>query len=254
MLRHCDKPIDPRDSCCSDVGHQREQRWSTFLHRYLDKGSIIKLYASNFHSIQTCGYHIDYTLMTTTPKKHCQKSQRMYSSAYCIKKNLESLKYEVISYIDTNNCIGQETDVLHSITNSTQVTDAILIWQHDEILDIIRSYGIPIESFEKSDKNVYDIAFMVDTSSKKLYYECFQYYDSSSLSSCQTAINTWLKKFSAGTIEYYRHTHSTHKDQDVGFLTYFIILSLAIVMLYFIYLLLTFVITCANRRSYTNVL
>ena len=253
MLRHCDKPIDDADSCCSDVGHQREQKWSIFLHRYLDQeDSFIEMYASNFRTIQTCNYNINYELMTSTPRKHCQRAQRMYSSAYYIKENLESLNYSIIKNIDTNNCIGEESAVIHSITNSTHtITDAILIWQHDEIMEIIRSFGITMNDFSKSDKYIYDIAFMLDISNKKLYYECFEYYDVSSVSSCSPLIHSWLKSFTAGTIESYWHRDV---NNSMSFQTYLIITVFSMVLLYFIYLLFIFITTYIHRQTYTNVL
>lgn len=251
MLRHCDKPIDDADSCCSDVGHQREQKWSMFLHKYLDQDdSVIEMYASNFRRIQTCNYNINYELMSSVPRKNCQRAQRMYSSAYYIKENLESLNYNIIKNIDTNNCIGEESAVVQSITNSTQITDAILIWQHDEIIEIIRSFDIKMNDFSKSDKYIYDIAFMLDLSSKKLYYECFEYYDSSSVSSCSPLIHSWLQSFTAGTIESYRHRND---NNSMSSQTYLIIIVFSIVLIYFIYLLFIYITTYNNRLSYTNI-
>ena len=251
MIRHCDKPINDADSCCSDFGHQREQKWSIFLHKYLDQeNSVIEMYASNFRTIQTCNYNINYEFMTSTPRKNCQRAQRMYSSAYYIKENLESLNYTIVKNINTNNCIGEESDVVHSINNSTQITDAILIWQHDEILQIIRSFGINANDFSKSDKYIYDVAFMLDISSNKLYYECFEYYDVS-VSSCSPLIHSWLNSFSAGTIDSYRHRDH---GNAMSFQTYLIIFTFSIVLLYFIYFLFISITTYNHRQTYTNVL
>ena len=97
------------------------------------------------------------------------------------------------SSIDTEHCIGKVHVLLYSINNTNHISDAVLIWEHKEIIDIIRKFDIDINEWTDDYKDVYDIVFMIDLKKKKLYYECYDYRDSSM--QCTPVIKSWLKHY-----------------------------------------------------------
>lgn len=198
IIRHCDKPFDLSSSsnnqnyCCSDIGYQRAEKWHLFFDKNFNSRNVIQMYASNFDYSESCRI-FEQNYMSSQPKKYCQKSQRMYSTAYYIKENLESLKHNVKSSIDTEYCIGEVHDLLYSIQNNNHISDAVVIWEHKEIIDIIRKFDIDINDWIDDYKDIYDIVFMIDLKKKKLYYDCYDYRDSSK--QCIPVIKSWLKHF-----------------------------------------------------------
>jgi len=165
----------------------------------------------------------------------------MYSTAYYIKENLENLKqYNVKSSIDTEYCIGEYRDLLHSIKQNKHVSDAVLIWEHKEIIDIIRSFDIDINEWKDDYKDVYDIVFMIDLKKKRLYYDCYDYRDSSI--QCRSGIRSWLRHFDH--IQSYKSMMLNNSDNNMDkyIPVYLVIFFASIVgfMIYLFYLYVTY--------------
>lgn len=241
IIRHCDKPFDlsssnDKNNCCSDIGYQRAEKWHLFFNKNFESRNLIQMYASNFDYSESCRT-FEQNYMSSQPKKYCQKSQRMYSTAYYIKENLEKLKHNVKSSIDTEHCIGEVHDLLYSIKNNNHISDAVLIWEHKEIIDIIRKFDIDINEWTDDYKDVYDIVFMIDLKKKKLYYDCYDYRDSSM--QCIPVIKSWLKHYDH--IQTYRSMIQSSREDNI-ILVYLVIFIASIVgfMIYLFYLCVTY--------------
>jgi len=241
IIRHCDKPFDlassnDQNNCCSDIGYQRAEKWHLFFDKNFESRNLIQMYASNFDYSESCRT-FEQNYMSSQPKNYCQKSQRMYLTAYYIKENLENLKHNVKSSIDTEHCIGEVHDLLYSINNNNHISDAVLIWEHKEIIDIIRKFDIDINEWTHDYKDVYDIVFMIDLKKKKLYYECYDYRDSSM--QCIPVIKSWLKHYDH--IQTYKSMIQSSREDNI-ILVYLVICIASIVgfMIYLFYLCVSY--------------
>lgn len=257
IIRHCDKPFDLSSSsnnqnyCCSDIGYQRAEKWHLFFDKNFNSRNVIQMYASNFDYSESCRI-FEQNYMSSQPKKYCQKSQRMYSTAYYIKENLESLKHNVKSSIDTEYCIGEVHDLLYSIQNNNHISDAVVIWEHKEIIDIIRKFDIDINDWIDDYKDIYDIVFMIDLKKKKLYYDCYDYRDSSK--QCIPVIKSWLKHFDH-IQTYMSMIQSIDRSiEDNIILVYLVIVFASIIcfMIYLFYLCVAYDHTSLMRQKYVE--
>jgi len=188
LIRHCDKPKAMNNPCCSDVGYKRSRHWAPYFTNYLNSNHIVKLYSSNYNEKKTCIIEDVYT-----KNKNCQKSQRMFLTSYFIKDSLIN-KMNISDKINTDFCIGEKNKVLkHIIYKNDKYTDVILIWEHKEIIDIIRNFGIQISKWLHKYENFYNIVFMVDIKHHILFYNCYDFMVLSK--ECPSQINTWLDKY-----------------------------------------------------------
>ena len=65
IIRHCDKPNDHNNPCCSDVGYERSIGWANYFKDYL--GNKVNMITSDFHSKKICVNNVNHT------KNNCQK-------------------------------------------------------------------------------------------------------------------------------------------------------------------------------------
>ena len=203
FLRHCDKPSDPDNSCCSPAGYDRARAWSTyFMQKWGNaywEGDLmhphhVSLYASAFHSKQVClGVPKHRVGEDGKGSKKCQHSQRMFLTAKAIQHGLESGKHswDVANQyltIDTpvhhKYCVGQWKKLLKQILHHLQhqnVTDAIVVWEHSEILDMIshlatdafHKEGIREKDIEARYADIYNLVLYYDRIQETFGYECF---------------------------------------------------------------------------------
>jgi hypothetical protein len=105
----------------------------------------------------------------------------------------EQLNINTNININFDYCIGYAKQVIKRVCNNIFITDAIIVWEHKEIIDIIRSFDISIKKWKNKYSNNYDIVFMIDLKTKQLFYDCFDY--TINISSCSKNIEVWLNNF-----------------------------------------------------------
>lgn len=208
IIRHCDKPSNKNNPCCSEIGYKRANAWYQYFQTYLKKDDKIKIITSNYDFKKSCIPQGLPLINTATPNSQCQKSQRMWITGYYIFSNLRvNMKFQLHNQINSEYCVGQYKEMLHHIMNKdTETTDAIIVWEHNEIIDIIRHLGIKIDPWKND--NIYDIVFMIQLHNKtstsharflkhfqpknKLYYDCYSIEKDGD--TCEKTASTWLKK------------------------------------------------------------
>ena len=126
----------------------------------------IQIYSSNFNENKVCIPHMKYN-----PNPTCQKSQRMFLTAYNLHKSFES--NDIMSNINAKFCIGEYNALMNEIEDSTN-KQIVIIWEHNEIIDIIRFLGIKIDKWKNKFDDIYDIIFMIDENND-LYYDCYDF-------------------------------------------------------------------------------
>lgn len=199
IIRHCDKPNNHKNPCCSDSGYERSIGWANYFKDYL--GNKINIITSDFHSKTICVDKLNHT------KNNCQKSQRMFLTTHYLSKQLLDMNYN-IETINLNYCVGDSGKIFNHIQNmknhNRNINDIILIWEHNEIINFIRKYNIKIGLWKRKLKKNYDIVFMIDTNKNKLYYSCYD-YKNKKINKCSHKIKKWLYKFD--NIENYQNTN-----------------------------------------------
>jgi len=172
FLRHCDKPHNKDNPCCSKKGYQRANNWHLYFQTWIPQTSRIAIYTSSFHEKKMC---IQNTNSINT-NKQCQKSQRMWITAQTIYNNLH-IYFPFYKTIHSNFCIGEYKKVLQHIKkDALSFTDAIVIWEHTEIIEMIRALGIETKHVHN---NIYHLVFLVDLQSKTLYYDYYSLFNES---------------------------------------------------------------------------
>jgi hypothetical protein len=169
LIRHCDKPKNPENPCCSEMGYRRANSWYQYFQLWLKPENIVKIVTSEFNKKKVC-----ISGITTGSNSQCQKSQRMWITGFYIYSHLQTnMSIQIQSIINTRYCIGQYKEMLENIMekNADDSTDAIIVWEHNEIIDIIRHFGIKIDNWKN--EKIYDIVFLLDVKKRTLYYDCF---------------------------------------------------------------------------------
>jgi hypothetical protein len=176
LVRHCDKPKDTNNPCCSEMGYQRANMWYQYFQSWLNPENKIKVITSRFNKKKVCIPNIDTNIENDSDNK-CQKSQRMWITGFYIYRDLQ-IKFNLHSIMNTQYCIGQYKEMLKHILDKEKnkekddTTDAIIVWEHNEMIDIIQHFGIKIDKWKN--ENIYDIVFMMDVTKKpRLFYDCF---------------------------------------------------------------------------------
>ena len=153
IIRHCDKP-DGNNPCCSQTGYQRALFWSQYLSDKITNSSTVYFISSGSSSHKKCSSN-------RTIDTRCQKSERLALTSSIIRKNLY-----LPSLISKDFCVGDTNKLLKAINQSTQ-TDVILVWEHNEILEIIHKLGWRLKKWPKEDE--YNIIFLIENN--HLYYD-----------------------------------------------------------------------------------
>lgn len=188
IIRHCDKPNNPKNPCCSDTGYDRSIGWANYFKDYLgNNNNRINIITSDFHSKTKCVDKLNHT------KNNCQKSQRMLLTTYYLSKQLLDMNYK-IDTINLNYCVGDSGKIFHHIQTMKNTNDIILVWEHHEIVDFIRKYNIKIRNWKRKVKHNFDIVFMIDTKKNKLYYSCYNYKEKTK-NKCSRDVDKWLGNF-----------------------------------------------------------
>ena len=109
--------------------------------------------------------------MKYNPNPTCQKSQRMFLTAYNLHKSFES--NDIMSNINAKFCIGEYNALMNEIEDNIN-KQIVIIWEHNEIIDIIRFLGIKIDKWKNKFDDISDIIFMIDENND-LYYDCYDF-------------------------------------------------------------------------------
>lgn len=190
FLRHCDKPNNNNNPCCTNIGYKRAIAWGNYLKTKIKKKSQIKFYASGFSQNKICINHKKYR-----SNKKCQKSQRMLLTSNFIHVNFTNDDdYAVNNFININYCIGDEKYLLNDIIQSeNQYNDIIVVWEHVGIINMLNQLGVKITPWSDKYGDVYNILFHYDYINHTLTYYCYDFHTQNT--NCSKNINKWLKNF-----------------------------------------------------------
>jgi len=251
LIRHCDKTSDSEDPCCSQYGYQRADNWYKYFDKYIHRKSSIQIYASNYNEKKQCIANNDYK-----PNSSCQKSQRMFITGLSINNKMTPGQKINIDY-----CIGEYKELVDTIESSNS-NEAIVVWEHNEIVNIINKLGISLSDWPDSASEEYNVVFMVDYNKQRLYYECYNFIDGTN--TCSDQINSWLQKYdsikSYYTLDMERSmmgniTHSTlmnYSGPNSYILMFLLVLSLFCAS-FCMWVYLYYKNTCRKVNKYTYV-
>ena len=182
------------------------------------------MFASNFDESKVCVPLPKENPPFDTDKK-CQKSQRMWITAYSIFQGLVP-KYNVHTKINRKFCVGQPKKIWKNMMeDADKYTDMIVVWEHSEIIDMLHDIGITIHSWKN--KDIYDLVFLLDMSDPKkidLYYDCFEpspLVANVSKSQCREIVHTWLDNFDTIPAYYRKNQKNFLMQQNVEYFSVF---------------------------------
>jgi hypothetical protein len=167
---------------------ERANAWGNFfIHTAgLNKVEII---ASNYNSDDDKVCAVQYT---HPQNQTCQKSQRMFLTAMEIARSINA--HAVQDEPNISFCVGEIPGLLKYIT-SRKDGHAVLVWEHHEIVEILRKLGVSdIPKWPGKLNTRYDIGFMVDLAvdptHRKLTVVCWDYVTQRSV--CDSRMRDWL--------------------------------------------------------------
>ena len=178
LIRHCDKPS--RGDCCNPVGYERSILWSNYFNSHLSLSpspSILegmegpsKLEGEGLF-IVTAGYDDKRLCIPkeTGYESRCQHSQRMYITASSLARNL-AVDLSIKIPLDYYYCIGEYRSMIKMVYERKE-KDVIIVWEHNEIVEIIRYLGISIDDWKHKYEDNYAQVFMYDNVNIKLYID-----------------------------------------------------------------------------------
>ena len=151
IIRHCDKPKNDNNPCCSKKGYNRSHKWKDYFKSY-----NITIYTTGFstnqnHCIQSLPFFPNYK---------CQHSQRMLLTSYIIGKSLHNIHY--------NYCVGNEKQMIQDVMEYEK-NDVLIVWQHEHIRNIL-DY-LQIDHSNNINIGEYNQVIIVDLSLQKLNYD-----------------------------------------------------------------------------------
>lgn len=255
LIRHCDKPKSAYDPCCSKLGYERAAQWHLYFEKYIQKRDKVKIYSSNFNEKKICINNIKYL-----PDSSCQKSQRMFLTAYYLQITFKDDAIDLSPTIGNDYCVGEKDKLLSVILKDRVVTDAIVVWEHKEIVDIIHSFNIQIKKWKNKFQNIYNLVFMIDVERRKLFYDCFD-FDKNTISNCSEVndVDKWLSNFNS--IDKYSTALYTTSQPPTNYeikINYIKVIFFTVLFLFFIVYLINIIIQIIihrnRRREYTVII
>ncbi len=122
IIRHCDKPRDKKNPCCSHIGYKRAEYWREYFRDYKN----MTTYTAGFSTTPNqCLKGFSYL-----SDKHCQHSQRMLLTSHIIGKPIQ---YQY--------CIGDEKRLVNDIMKKKE-ENSLIVWQHEGIPKILNYLNI----------------------------------------------------------------------------------------------------------------
>jgi len=240
LLRHCDKPLDnPNNPCCSEDGYARSYNWSRYFMQYLPQDTSFQMYASGYNAHKICINEninkFENNEDKNMSRKNCQKSQRMYLTAKIINQTF----YE--SNINTDYCVGEVDALIEQIRRDSN-PNILIIWEHEEIIEIIHKLGVYISSWKNKWKNIYNLVFLLDTTKKMLYYDC--------LGKCDRSVDHWLRYFIK--VNYYLGYHK-QIPPNIQILFFILLTPVGLSILWCIYKGIRYLYYQHKRRYYVEI-
>jgi len=169
-----------------------------------------------------------YDSMSNT---HCQKSQRMFITANTLYSNLQSIGYRVDQI--SKYCVGEKRQLIDHILRDDTTEDSIVVWEHHEIIQIIREFGISIDTWRNHFIDEYSLVFQIHVESRILHYDCFDFQHQQQ--PCPKSIDLWLTHFDKiGKLQNYK-TSGSIRIRNSMFVLASIILVSVIGLVYAIY-------------------
>ena len=143
LIRHCDKPHKSNNPCCSKIGYDRSNAWNFYFQHIFDNKNIIQIYASNFNDKKICMDNIEYSA-----NRKCQKSQRMFLTAYYIHKNLKNVNINVFT-INLN----------HDVKSVEVVRFVFMVEENQNVRNVVEVKFVSIINQNQLVKNVVEVLF-----------------------------------------------------------------------------------------------
>ena len=192
IIRHCDKDDG---NCCTAQGVDRAVGWAEYFkgHLSLATGIVTSNYAEESN---TC---MKGVAPAQTDAK-CQGSQRMFDTAFLLSQSMG----HPTSAINVDFCSGLDDTTEMAAYMARQPMAQLCVWEHKQIVDIIRAYGINLDSWPDSLSDTYNLVFRVQLGSSSsvggaangantMQYACYNYKSGSP--ECDKGVADWLKNF-----------------------------------------------------------
>jgi len=175
FIRHCDKDAHSGNDC-SIKGYDRARNWANY---------------PPFSSMQEPPIIITSSYRRNKEYPFCrQRSERMYITSHILHDTLQ-----LTSDVDANHCVGEGKHVLREIV-AKKPKNVIVVWEHDEIIEMIRMLGIPLTKWKNRWRDEYGIVFRIQLSdSSTLSYDCFSYTSPNTSCITKDMQQTWLAPF-----------------------------------------------------------
>lgn len=124
FIRHCDKPR--HGPCCSEKGYERASNWHKSLIHHQVVESNLTIYTSGTQSKSQCPHDPPHLQIN----HQCPHSHRMLITANIIHQALP------FSKLRDGYCVGQ-MDVLLSDVLDDPSHDVLVVWQHEELMQMV---------------------------------------------------------------------------------------------------------------------
>lgn len=191
VIRHCDKPSDDSSDCCSSQGEARAQGWAAYFKSQgvSSSSSSLNVVTSNFELKSSSSLCIKGVSPANTDDS-CQGSQRMYDTAFLL---AQEMSYQ--GSLSSKYCSGNDDGPkVASYVKSQPQASQLVVWEHKQIVDIIRGFGINLSSWPSDLDDTYNIVFHVELSSPAvLSYSCYNYQNGSN--KCDSGVTSWLRDY-----------------------------------------------------------
>ena len=232
IIRHCDE-INDTDRCCSSIGYNRSTFWGyLFTNHYFNSKVNINIYATGSSSLEFCKDNIRGPI-----NNKCKKSQRMVLTANYIYNNItyndlkynKYTRYNVNPKINTQFCAGDEklmaNDILKNFNDKDD--DIIIVWRHENIVDIINAFGIKLSEWPKKIDDYFHLIFMINK--KKMYYGCLDFIENNF--NCDNEVNKWLKNHNKLYLNNYLYMASSQTNPNTSYEKGFVIFCIVLFMI-----------------------
>jgi len=121
----------------------------------------------------------------------------MYWTAKLLHDRLQqSADITVSRTVNSKWCVGEGAQLMDHVYTSSEsraTTDLIIVWEHHEIVEMIRRLGIHMPKWRKTHVNEYSLVLQMDVTHHKLYYDCFDYRTNQT--GCSEEIAGWLHDY-----------------------------------------------------------
>lgn len=187
IIRHCDK-VNDSDPCCSREGYIRANTWNTVLDVMFGSNKMNIFSTKADYGTSLCLPHVSYTADAT-----CQSSQRMSVTSSLIYYNTKNSKAQ----LNLNYCSKDYVQVVQDIYDGS-VNKALIVWSHDEIVEILNEYNVDISAWPDDIVTDYSIIFELQFTgdsdkNPSMSYNCYDYKNN--VMSCQSGVHQWLKDY-----------------------------------------------------------